>query len=211
MTNIAFAIGNGESRQPIDLESLQGLTVGCNALVRDYSPDILSAADQQMVTEILASEYGGILYTRPDWNTKFKIQSYPKLPYHGTERADNPWHWNSGPHAINIACCYKNYKWSMKTAEVCFLIGFDMTQTKLCNNIYKNTIGYNNQVVDPKYWHYQINKLYEHYATVRFVWVAPNTYTCPDNWKNNTNFLRIDVDEFNYALNNNQLHTYVDA
>ena len=63
MTNIAFAIGNGESRQPIDLESLQGLTVGCNALVRDYSPDILSAADQQMVTEILASEYGGILYT----------------------------------------------------------------------------------------------------------------------------------------------------
>jgi len=211
MTRFAFAIGNGESRQPIDLKSLHGLTVGCNALIRDFSPDILSAADQKMVKEILASEYSGTLYTRPDWNIKFRIQSYPELPYHGTERADNPWHWNSGPHAINIACSYKNPKWNMQTAEICFLIGFDMTQTKLCNNIYKNTVGYNDQVVNPKYWHYQLNKLYEHYSHVRFVWIAPDTYNCPDDWNNNDNFSRIDVNEFIDALNTNQLHTYVDA
>lgn len=211
MTHIAFAIGNGESRQSIDLESLQGLTVGCNAIIRDFHPDIVSSADQRMVAEIRSSDYTGQIYTRPNWNVKYMVSAYPDLPYQGTTRPDNPWHWNSGPHAINIACAYKNQAWDMQTANLCFLLGFDMTQSQKCNNIYKNTIGYNDQVVDPKYWHYQLNKLYEHYSQVRFVWVAPEQFECPNYWHSKTNFTRTDVDTFIDLVARNKLHTYVNA
>ena len=51
MSNITFVIGNGVSRQPIDLEQCKqlGLTIGCNAIIRDFEPHIISAADPRMV------------------------------------------------------------------------------------------------------------------------------------------------------------------
>ena len=41
----AFVLGNGVSRKEIDLESLRkwGKTYGCNALYRDFAPDVLVA------------------------------------------------------------------------------------------------------------------------------------------------------------------------
>ena len=42
-----FCIGNGESRKGLDLESLRplGKIYGCNALYRDFAPDVLTAVD----------------------------------------------------------------------------------------------------------------------------------------------------------------------
>ena len=50
MNDITFVVGNGVSRQPIDLEQCKqlGLTIGCNAIVRDFEPHIISAADPRM-------------------------------------------------------------------------------------------------------------------------------------------------------------------
>ena len=199
----SFVIGNGESRKGIDLESCKklGLTVGCNAIVRDFQPHIISAADQRMIEQIQKTDYIGKLYTRPDWNQKYMIESYPELPYQGDKREDDPWHWNSGPHAVNIACTSKHSGWFGKKTNLCFLLGFDLKQSGNPNNIYKRTEGYDDKVVDPKYWHYQLNKLFETYTQTSFVWVAPTNYTCPQTWFQNENFYTESVEQFNKFIN----------
>jgi len=120
----AFVIGNGESRSAIDLPELKpiGLTVGCNALYRDFKPDILSCCDQRMVAEARQS-FANPIYTRPNWANNHACTVYPELPYKGTLREDDPWHWNSGPHAINIACTSSRAGWIGQRANLIFLIG----------------------------------------------------------------------------------------
>ena len=55
-------IGNGPSRHGLDLHSLKEKSAiyGCNALYRDFQPDFLFANDQNMVLEILRSDYKGL-------------------------------------------------------------------------------------------------------------------------------------------------------
>ena len=193
MSNITFVIGNGVSRQPIDLEQCKqlGLTIGCNAIIRDFEPHVISAADPRMVKHT-KSMFHGKIYTRPDWNKRYEVLEYPPLPYKGNTRPDDPWHWNSGPHAINIAC--------LKNPDVCYLLGFDLTQNKSANNVYMNTEGYNDKVIDPKYWHHQINRLIECYAQINFVWIVPSAYVCPTEWEKHTNFSRDTIENFNKYL-----------
>ena len=195
----SFVIGNGESRSSVDLEACKkiGLTVGCNAIVRDFYPHMVSAADQRMVEQIKLTDFVGKIYTRSDWNIKLLVDAYPDLPYQGDKREDNPWHWNSGPHAVNIACQSKHSGWFGKLTNLCFMIGFDLTQNDKPNNIYKHTDGYESKTVDPKYWHYQLNKLFKCYPQVTFVWVVLEHYTCPQEWLDNENFYRETVEDFN--------------
>jgi hypothetical protein len=56
---IAFVIGNGVSRQAVNLELLcsLGKIYGCNALYRDFTPDVLVATDKPIATEIQNSGY----------------------------------------------------------------------------------------------------------------------------------------------------------
>ena len=44
---IAFVIGNGQSRSHFNLNTLRGkgTIYGCNALYRDFMPDVLVATD----------------------------------------------------------------------------------------------------------------------------------------------------------------------
>ena len=55
-------IGNGPSRHGLDLHKLKEKSAiyGCNALYRDFPPDFLFANDQDMVLEILRSDYKGL-------------------------------------------------------------------------------------------------------------------------------------------------------
>jgi len=192
--NVTFVIGNGESRQPIDLELCKqhGLTIGCNAIIRTFFPHIVSAADERMLKEITESNYNGKLYTRSNWNKKYNALAYPDLPYQGNDRADNPWHYNSGPHAVNIACG--------TSPDKCYLIGFDLTQQNNYTNVYANTKGYDNKPVDPRYWHHQLDKLFESYPHVSFVWIAPTEYVCPKQWHRHANFSRDTTQNFNKYL-----------
>lgn len=190
----AFVIGNGESRLSIDLTPLKsiGLTVGCNAIYRDFTPDMLSCCDQRMVEEA-KKNYSNPIYTRPQWSSSHKVLSYPPLPYQGSNREDDPWHWNSGPHAINLACKSSRAGWVGQRANLIFLLGFDMSPNKHMNNVYKDTKNYksaDDKPVDPKYWYYQLNKLFQSYPKCCFVWVVPNKYKTPDGWSDNKNFFR---------------------
>ena len=57
--NRVFCIGNGESRRAVDLLQLkeQGIIYGCNALYRDFTPDVLVGVDQGIMHEIYHSGY----------------------------------------------------------------------------------------------------------------------------------------------------------
>ena len=50
----AFVIGNGISRRGLDLTQLQpyGKIYGCNALYREFTPDVLVATDKPIATII---------------------------------------------------------------------------------------------------------------------------------------------------------------
>jgi hypothetical protein len=54
LTDPVFLIGNGKSRENFDLERLRekGTIIGCNALYRDFTPDILVAIDTKMLNEL---------------------------------------------------------------------------------------------------------------------------------------------------------------
>ena len=56
---IAFVLGNGLSRKPIDPQLLKqhGRIYGCNALYRTFAPDYLVAVDTKMIMEIQKTDY----------------------------------------------------------------------------------------------------------------------------------------------------------
>jgi hypothetical protein len=56
---IAFVIGNGPSRENFDLTTLKhkGTIIGCNALYREFTPDVLIGIDKPIVYEIRDTGY----------------------------------------------------------------------------------------------------------------------------------------------------------
>jgi len=59
LTDVVFILGNGKSRQIFNLERLRGLgtIIGCNAIYRDFEPDILVVIDAKMIEEVDKSGY----------------------------------------------------------------------------------------------------------------------------------------------------------
>ena len=54
-----FCFGNGNSRKGLDVDKYKkkGTVVGCNAIYRDFTPDILVALDSRMNHEVYRSGY----------------------------------------------------------------------------------------------------------------------------------------------------------
>ena len=59
MSNVAFVLGNGESRRGIRIADLKqhGTVFACNAVYRTDEPDYLVAVDPKMILEIAETEY----------------------------------------------------------------------------------------------------------------------------------------------------------
>jgi len=76
-----FCIGNGESRKGFDLEKLRphGTIYGCNAIYRDFMPDVLTAVDHGIMHEIY---HAGVADKIPcyfrDW-TKVPAMTYESM------------------------------------------------------------------------------------------------------------------------------------
>ena len=71
MAKTVFCIGNGQSRSPVDLIKLRphGKIYGCNALFRDFTPDVLCSVDGPMMHEVYQSGYADNNETwLRDWN-----------------------------------------------------------------------------------------------------------------------------------------------
>ena len=97
MSNV-FLIGNGESRKGFNLDILKphGKIYGCNALYREYKPDVLISVDHGIMHEIYHSGY---CYNNETWFrdwTRCPDFMYESLVYAGLSKIDideiNKWH-----------------------------------------------------------------------------------------------------------------------
>lgn len=93
-----FCIGNGESRKGFDLNALKphGKIYGCNALYREFTPDVLVSVDHGIMHEIYHSGY---CYKNETWLrdwTRCPDFMYESLVYAGLSKIDieeiNKWH-----------------------------------------------------------------------------------------------------------------------
>ena len=189
-----WVFGNGESRQSIDIEKLDGLKVGCNAIMRDYKMDYLICVDRRMVKEAINRQYNEhcLVYTRPDWHPQFKdakrIRILPDLPYVGSDRWDEPFQWGSGPYALLVAAKFEKER-DIK------MLGFDLySNTDTVNNIYKDTPNYDPAIkrpVDPPYWIHQIGMVFECFPKITFTIYQEPGWQLPQAW----NYPNVAVDK----------------
>ena len=90
MANRVFCIGNGESRQSLDLNIFKpyGKIYGCNALYRDFTPDVLTAVDHGIMHEIYQSGYCDTNETwLRNW-TRIPAPTYDMLVYGNMKNED---------------------------------------------------------------------------------------------------------------------------
>ena len=192
MTKFVSIIGNGESRLGFDLSPLKKFStvVGCNAQFRDYNFDYFVCADRHMCQEAVNTVgKNTVVYTRDKWYKQFamwpNVKKLPDLPYTGTKRQDEPFHWGTGPFSGVVANSFR--------PKAVFMIGFDLyplpnSDQKKDNNIYRDTKGYTyiKKPVDPSYWIYQFAKLFEH-SDSRWIVVNRQDWKMPEEWSKHTN------------------------
>ena len=179
-----LVIGNGESRKFVDIDKIKLPKIGCNAIHRHYAVQHLVCVDRRMVNEAVRTGYNAKnkIYTRRDWWGSYRlnqnVHQVPELPYKGDQRPDEPFQWGSGPYAVLLgATLSKDIR----------LLGFDLySKTKHVNNIYKDTENYDSaskRAVDPRYWIYQIGKVFEHFPKTKFTLYVEQDWTQPETWK----------------------------
>jgi hypothetical protein len=170
----AFIIGNGVSRKSIDLSTLNGTIIGCNALYREFTPDILVAVDKRMVIEIRKSGYQ---LHHEVWCTWY--EEYDTRNFKGFNYIRDGKYWSSGPTAQHLAC-------TLGHKEV-VLLGFDLVGVNgLINNMYANTFNYK-QATDPERghtntWLPQHVKCAKDFPDVKFVRVVGDDAYIPEEF-----------------------------
>jgi len=180
-----LVIGNGESRRGIAVDSLKYTKIGCNAIHRDFRVEHLVCVDKPMLREVIDANYNDYakVYTRKNnfvtYQHQKNIRIVSDLPYAGNERPDDPVHWGSGPYAVLLA--------AKLTTDNIHLLGFDLYSTDNCvNNVYKDTANYalaHKSAVDPRYWIYQIGKVFECFPNTQFVIHQADNWQLPKAWK----------------------------
>jgi len=131
--NIAFVIGNGTSRNGIDLNHLKkfGKIYACNAVYREFNPDYLVAVDTKMVNEIAKNGYQRIGEVWTNYNKQY--ERYTGLNYFEPSKG-----WSSGPTALHLASEHRN--------KTIYILGFDYrgigADNKRVNNIFSGTPNY---------------------------------------------------------------------
>jgi hypothetical protein len=187
----AFVIGNGVSRQAIDLALLRplGKIYGCNALYRDFVPDVLIATDRPISTEIQNSGYAikHMFYTRKP----IEGQGALKVPheYYG---------YSSGPMATGIAATDQHH--------LIYMIGFDMGPVNnRFNNIYADTDFYRKSDATPVYtgnWTKQIRKICEDFSRTQCVRVQGKTTADIAEFASIKNLRHLPIHTFLDRINN---------
>lgn len=189
---IAFVLGNGLSRQGVPLNDLRqfGKIYGCNALYRDYTPDVLVSTDKPISTFIQESGYAltNAFYTRKP------------LPQYGAHAVPKQYFgFSSGPIATGLAAIDGHTR--------IYMIGFDMgpTASKTINNIYSGTDFYKPKNSYPTFtgnWIKQVKRIAEDYPTVNFVRVTGTLTADISEFKNTKNIINLPLSTFMDRINN---------
>lgn len=190
-----FVIGNGESRRGFDLEQLRdhGTIIGCNALYRDFIPDILVAVDRPILKEICANGYADKhrVYVRERFYDEFKQHTgVNPLPVFwglspGTMKQQAFQGWSSGPSAVALATSLYN---DNDLPHRVFLIGFDMVGVgDRVNNMYKDTPHYvpgHKSATFYGNWARQLLTVFQSRPEIEFIKLGgPTTTKLPGWWE----------------------------
>lgn len=188
----AFVLGNGVSRAEIDLNYLKtlGPIYGCNALYREFTPDVLVSTDKPISERIQHEGYSltNKFYTR----RPFPSQGALSIPqdYFG---------FSSGPIATALAALDKNI--------AIYLIGFDMgpaTNGKF-NNIYADTEFYKKSSAVPTYtgnWVRQLITVTKNFPKVSFYRVKGATTADIHELNGVKNLAHMPMEDFLNRINN---------
>ena len=187
MKKIAFVIGNGTSRKPIDLNQIkvQGTTYGCNALYREFEPDYLVAVDTKMILEINKAGYqhGHEVWTNPN-------RAYHQMT--GFKFFNPSKGWSSGPTALWLA--------STHSAQDIYILGFDYQgiDDKI-NNLYADTPNYKKSNERATYhgnWLNQTVITCQKFSQKRYIRVLGDNPYIPKEFSKLDNLSHITVEEF---------------
>ena len=167
---IHWVIGNGESRKHIDINKLEGITYGCNAIYRDYFTDYVFCKDKGISNEVT---FSGIwkdrrVYFQHRWrNDSESREAYNRICYWDQEYPD------CGTAALRTAASYAvkylNDEWKYPEGASVHMIGFDYDTSGKMNNIYKGTNNYLMKE-NPRTWpSKQFLETFEMYPQLEFV------------------------------------------
>ena len=187
----AFVLGNGVSRQAVDLNQLRSLgkIYGCNALYRDFTPDVLVATDKPIATEIQNSGYPikHKFYTRKPIENLGALKV--PLDYYG---------YSSGPIATSLAALDQHC--------LIYMIGFDMGPVNnKFNNIYADTDFYRKSDATPVFtgnWVKQIRKIAEDFPKTQFMRVQGKTTADIPEFASIKNLKHLPIHTFLDRINN---------
>ena len=160
----AFIIGNGESRKPVNLNFLreQGIIYGCNALYRDFYPDVLVSLDDAMTKEILDANYEGCHIHKDESKLGVFL-----VDQEGNRITLNKG-WSSGATAAFLAASCVEF-------EDIYLLGFDVYKTRFVDNVYKGTLNYVSASAKPintVQFREQLGKVMKNAPYKHFIWVT---------------------------------------
>lgn len=192
---VAFVLGNGVSRQLVDLDELKtrGKIYGCNALYRDFTPDVLVSTDTPISETIQNTGYAikNCMYTRKP------------IPGLGAIHIPQPYYgYSSGPIALALAAAAEH--------TVIYIIGYDMgpTQTGRFNNIYADTEFYKKSASSPTYtgnWARQMVQVMKEHRKKNFIRVAGPTTAAVHEFSKISNLIQMPVANFLQNVASNQL------
>ena len=189
MAEVAFVLGNGESRKGINLDELKkhGTVFACNGVYRTHRPDFLIAVDPKMVSEIAETDY--MLHNKVYSNFNAQYNKNPKILDH-VQWFKPSLGWSSGPTALRMACDH-GFK------EI-YILGFDYQGVAdssaknrfKVNNLFKDTRNYkkgNDQATFFGNWMNQTKKCLQDFKDVQFHRVIPTGWYQPKDlaWKGN--------------------------
>jgi hypothetical protein len=187
----AFVLGNGVSRQQVDLSNLRhlGKIYGCNALYRDFVPDVLVSTDKPISTRIQDSGY--------PHNNRF----YTRRPVPGNGANPVPqkyYGYSSGPIAASIA--------AIDGAVIIYLVGFDMGPvSNHFNNVYADTEFYKKSSAPPTFtgnWARQLTQIMRDFSNTAFVRIMGNTTAPIEDFASSRNFRTMSMEDFQNRINN---------
>ena len=189
MAEVAFVLGNGESRKGIAIGDLKkhGTVFACNGVYRTDKPDFLIAVDPKMVLEIAESDY--LLQNKVYSNFNAQYNKNPKILDH-VQWFKPSLGWSSGPTALRMACDH-GFK------EI-YILGFDYQGLSeggknnrfKVNNLFKDSRNYkkgNEQATFFGNWMNQTKKCLQDYPDIKFHRVIPKDWFQPKDlqWKGN--------------------------
>ena len=189
MAEVAFVLGNGESRKGIDINDLKekGTVFACNGVFRTHQPHFLIAVDPKMILEIAETDY--MLHNKVYSNFNAQYNKNPKILNH-VQWFKPSLGWSSGPTALRMACDH-GFK------EI-YILGFDYQGLSegeknnrfKVNNLFKDTRNYkkgNEQATFFGNWMNQTKKCLQDFKDVQFHRVIPTGWYQPKDlaWKGN--------------------------